>query len=116
MLNYNLKHIKEIRFDVNYVNGLKEGLSIESQGAIFTGFTSMYYYKKDKVDSKLTIFRRSKSHLDIRMNHQKIKDKNHKMERCIFSWYQKRGELLLDRESSFVQKDLKDECFSDFKF
>ena len=112
MMEYNLDNKKEIRFDVNYVNGLKEGLAIESQGAIFNGFTSIYYYEKDKISSKLTIFRRNQYHLDIRSNHKRIKDKKHELEKCIFSWYKKRSELLLNKGGSFVQKDLKSECFT----
>jgi hypothetical protein len=113
MMDYNLENKKEIRSDVSYVNGLREGLEIESQGAIFIGFTSIYYKKGQEI-GKLAIFRKNKYHLDIRINHKKIKDKNHKIEKCIFSWYKKRGELLLDKGSSFIQKDLKNECFSSF--
>ena len=113
MMEYNLENKKEIRFDVSYKNGLREDLAIESQGAIFTGFTSIYYYEKDQISNKLSIFRRSKYHLNIRINHKKIKDKKHEIEKCIFSWYKKRSELLLDKGSSFMQKNLKNECFSD---
>ena len=54
MMEYNLENKKEIRFDINYVNGLKEGLAIESQGAIFNGFTSIYYYEKGQINSEIT--------------------------------------------------------------
>jgi hypothetical protein len=103
---------KELRSEVNYIHGVKKGLEIASQGAIFTGFTTISYRKGEmEYEDSLSIFRRSKKFLSISIKKKRIKS-NKKIRECVFSWYERRSELFA-KSKKLIQKDLKEECFSD---
>jgi len=116
ILKKNLQGKKQLRYEGHFINGKKEGFFLWSQGAIFTGFTNIDYYKKGKYDSSLSIFRRSKKHLAINIHHKKLINREviQKKEKCVFKWYKKRGELFLKYGNTQRQKDLKEACFSEY--
>ena len=111
---------KALRYENSYVNGVRKGLEIESQGALFYGFTTIAYRKGEKNDREyedsLRVFRSGQEYrLRISINKKKLKDKDRKRSKCIYKWVEERGKLL-SKSPNIEQKDLKEECFSDINF